>query len=374
MIASFDKKPLLGALKLWVQATDRKGIHPWGGHALLRLTKDGLTLSATDLVVSVTATVPVLTINEQKGGTDYVACLEAKVLHDVVAALPGESVDIMPLSSSWSVASGKSRHKVVSVEGMTFPRLPEPPSKRKAWEVPAEVFARLITRTRASIGRDETRPFICVALLEVGKVWTSMTTIDGSRLSQATEKVGGPDIRAQIPARGLDEITRLLGARGEEDPLCYVVWDDRQDFLFVRRGTVLLAVKLQATEFVPYAKVIPQSRKVTILVRREDLRAAFSRVSLYALGGRGAVVTVTHGLVVVEAESTRGEGHEEVSYQGEPVEMPPLGLNVSYAIDALEHGDDEVEVGLEGPLDAVMLRSSGLVVVLMPIRLDNKKE
>jgi DNA polymerase-3 subunit beta len=117
-----DQSRFLSALGLAQTVADKRSNNqPILANVLLRATKDNkLVCSATDMMISVTETIPV----EVK--TPGSLTLGVRYLHNVVRTLPAKPLRIKGLENHWAqVSVGRSEFKLMGQAPADFPELPD---------------------------------------------------------------------------------------------------------------------------------------------------------------------------------------------------------------------------------------------------------
>jgi DNA polymerase-3 subunit beta len=362
-----EKAALLQGLYLAQGISDRKSTMPILANVLLRTDgKDKLLVAATDLNVTVTAE---LACHVDKDGGLTVG---AKHLHDIVKALPGETLSLKRTENSYAdIKAGKVEYKVVGMPDRDFPKLPNHREVKFA-KVDAATLRDMIAKAFFSISTDETRYHLNGVLFESdGKVGRMVST-DGHRLSKIERPLeGGPKLAQGIiiPRKGLMEIRRALETADGQIELGI-----HQGHIFVRIGAVALSVKLIDAQFPPYDQVIPKENDKVVIAPRAALLEALRRISIMSSDKTwGIKFVVKKGELQVASDNPDlGEAHEEldVSYDGAPV---TIGFNAKYFIELLaEMEGDEVKLELNGELDPGLVRPAdgkGYLGVVMPMRI-----
>lgn len=364
MNISASKSDLSRAVALAAAVADRKSTIPIVGNILLVADADGLTVSATDLTISVQSRCAAKV--SAPGGTT----LPAKLLHDVVRSVAGDSIDLKFLDGARvQIASGKSRHAIAALPADQFPKLQVPPD---AWStMPAEALADIIAKTLHSCSNDETRYHLNGVLLESADGILRGVSTDGHRLSKVERKCDGLALPASllVPRKALAEIAKLLGDKTVEVAATSA-------YVFVRAGGVTLSAKLIEAQFPPYAQVIPAKTKRTAIVDRARLLDGIRRVSILAPESTAGVqVSLAAGSLTLKSENPEtGEAVEEIEtdYSGDDVS---IGFNARYLEEALSRvGCADVEVRMSGELDPCIIRGTSqaegadFLSVVMPMR------
>jgi DNA polymerase III subunit beta len=362
-----EKAALLQGLYLAQGISDRKSTMPILANVLLRTDgKDRLLLAATDLNVTVTAELPCKV--EKEGGITA----SAKHLHDIVKALPGESLSLTRTENNYAdIKAGKVEYKVVGMSDRDFPKLPNH-REVKFGKVDAATLRDMIAKTFFSISTDETRYHLNGVLFECDGKLGRMVSTDGHRLTKIERPLdGGPKLAAGIiiPRKGLMEVRRALEtAEGQ------VEIGIHNAHLFVRVRDVALSVKLIEAQFPPYDAVVPkENEKIAICPRLATLEA-LKRISLMSSDKTSGIkLAVKKGELKIASDNPDlGEAHEEldVSYDGAPL---TIGFNAKYFIELLsEMEGDEIKLELNGELDPGLVRpvdGKSYLGVVMPMRI-----
>src|SRR5688572_15064916 len=178
---------------------------------LLRGGEGTLTLAATDMEISLRASVP--------GGVtgDGAVVVPGRLLTDLVRLLPDDSVTLAHEEGDGVLAitsgSHSSRLNVYSAED--FPRLP--PTDVELHTIAAPALLATIEKVARAASRDESRPVLTGILVRFEGDKLIMAATDSYRLAvKETElETSGADLDAIIPARALQELARLAAGSNE---------------------------------------------------------------------------------------------------------------------------------------------------------------
>ena len=364
---SIQKADFLRGLRLAQGIADRKSTMPILANVLLRTDgKQRLLVAATDLNVAVSAELPA---KIEKEGALTVA---AKMLHDIVADLPGEDVKGKRSENLWAeIRCGSFESKLVGMADRDFPKLPEP-GKIKYAKFDAPTLREMIDKTLFSVSNDETRFQLSGVLFECDGKTARMVSTDGHRLSKIERAVSeGPKLERGviIPKKGLGELKRAVDGLGGA---CEIAVSGGA--IYLKSGDVGLSVKLIEAEFPPYEQVIPAPNPVGALVPREALMAALKRTSHMTSDKTSGVklLLADNVLKIISDNPDLGEAREElkVDYAGAPL---TIGFNSNYFKELLSHmSGDRVRLELSGELDPGVVRgeaSADYLGVIMPMRI-----
>jgi DNA polymerase-3 subunit beta len=363
-----DQSRFLAALGLAQTVADkRSNTQPILANVLLRATKDNkLVCSATDMMISVTETIPV----EVK--TPGALTLGVRYLHNVVRTLPSKPLRIKGLENHWAqVIVGRSEFKLMGQAPADFPELPDPTKGVKFTRVPSHTLADLIQKTQFSVSTDEARVNLNGVLFESNGELGTMVSTDGHRLTKLSLPLAGPKLERGIiiPRKGMLEIKRVLDRIDGEVGIAV----DGQH-LFVQADELTLSVKLNNVVFPPYEQVIPREHKRRVTALRDELIDALRRAEVMAPEKTATVrVQLAPGSLQLTADNPDlGVAHQEIEieYQGEPL---VAGFNARYLIEVLEVMDTkQVYMDFQGELDPCVLRpvdGPDYLGVVMPMRI-----
>jgi DNA polymerase III subunit beta len=299
--------------------------------------------------------------------------LPGRLLVEVVRSLPDGPVTLALREAERDVeiTAGSSRFHLRTLPADDFPRFPEP--EGDPIELPAQALQETINRVARAASRDEARPVLTGVLVTTEGDQLTMVATDSYRLAVKRTKLESPvdkGLEANVPARALRELARLIDAVGDQ---ALRVWLTRNQALF-RVGTVSLSSRLIDGQFPNHRQLLPESYEHEVKLPRAELLEVTRRVSQLAQRNAALRLSFSEGELVVSAETPDlGDAREGLPapYSGELLE---IGFNPEFVRDGLESIDaDEVVVKLISPLRPGLLEPAGsddFSYLVMPIRLN----
>jgi DNA polymerase III subunit beta len=336
-------------------------------NVLLQAESDHVRLTATDLDLAMTTTLPAQV--EQPGKV----CVQARRLSEIVRSLPPAEVKFSAKAEAIRIQCGKSDFKIKGADPEEYPKVADR-MKEKGFAIPVETLNRMIDRVLHAVSQDLSRVALTGVLWEFDKASFSMVATDGSRLSKTTrpDKVAVGSINEVIvPGKALQHLQRLMPAEGE------VRVTVSESYIGFDLGDTFLHSRLLEGPFPNYRPVIPTGNKHKLTVEREGLTQATRRVAILSN-------TLTHQIkmglrpdLVSLSVSTPdlGEAQEDVvaAYDGPPMD---IGFNASFLLDILKSVDSgDVEFALDRADTAAMVHpvngkeGEEFFCLLMPLRL-----
>jgi len=348
-------------------ASTRSAIQALSG-VQLSANSDGCELKATDMDVGLR--VPLTAEIAREG----VVVLPARLLLDVVRALPGPSVSLELRSSEQDVelVSGNATFHIRTLRGEDFPPFPEPDSSSSV-SLPADAFVSTALKVAGSASRDETRPVLTGILVSASDRELRMVATDSYRLSVKQTVLDSPIATAfevNVPARALQELARVAPQTGDRELSISV----RQNQVLFVAGRVVLSSRLIDGQFPNYRQLLPESFEHELRIAGGELTDVVRRISLLAQKNAPLRLSFQPGELTVSAQTPDvGQARESlpVAFQGEPLE---IGFNPEFlrdGLEAIEQGD--VLLKLISPLRPGLIEAadgSGFQYLIMPIRLN----
>jgi DNA polymerase-3 subunit beta len=329
---------------------------------LLQPSEDGLLLAATDMELSLRATVAGAVTG------DGAVVAPGRLLADLVRLLPDDSVSLSYDESDGAleVTSGKYASKVNVYSAEDFPRLPAVDIDLHSVGAPA--LLGTIEKVARAASRDESRPVLTGILVRFDGDRLTMAATDSYRLSVKETELGesGPELEAIIPARALQELARLA-AGGE-----VVQLGMQENHVVFGAGGVWLTTRRIDGQFPNYKQLLPETFEIEVTTAREPLLDVIRRAGVMAQRNAPLRLRFSEGELAVSAVTQDvGEAREslEIDYSGEPLE---IGFNPEFLRDGLEAvADDMIQLKLINPLrpGLIMSPAESFWYLIMPIRL-----
>jgi DNA polymerase III subunit beta len=368
MKLSLSRDTLLNAVQLVGRAVSSRAAIPSLGGIKLTVAEKELTLSATNTELGLTTTVSEIAVE-----SDGTVLLPGRLLGDVVRNLPSGPVALALRSEQRDVelTAGSARFHLRVLPAEDFPRLPE--FDGEAARLPAGPLAETIDRVARAASRDEVRPILTGVLVRVEGATLTMVATDSYRLSvkhTELERELPEAIEANVPARALRELARIIAQEGPEDVAISLA---RNQAVF-QAGSVVLLSRLIEGQFPSWRQLIPETFEHEVRLPRGELVEVARRVSQLAQRNAPLRFAFADGEVTVAAETPEvGDASEALPapYSGEPLE---IAFNPQFLIEGLESVEgDELVIKLSSPLRPGLLQPVGgedFSYLVMPIRLN----
>jgi len=326
---------------------------------LCEVSGNTLRVTGTDHDVTVRTQAEVEVMEEGR------AVIPGRFLSEAVRKMPAGQVTIGVTDTDIEIQGNGPRFTLRPLTVDDFPTQEE--IVTDGVEVDGEALTEAINQVTIAASADGARPILTGVLFETSDDGLRLVATDSYRLAKRDLSGIGLQVSGLVPARGLRELPRTIGA-----PKVTAQIREREAVFSSERGT--LRLRLIDGNFPKYQSLLPESYPNQIILEKEALLDALGRVTLVAedhipvrlkLMDGGVEVAVSRQDVGGETEHLAGEfsgSDEEVS----------IAFNPRYLQDGVSAiVGDSVRVRVidgfkPGVLDAG--EGSDFIYLLMPVR------
>ncbi len=346
-------------------AVSLRGQLPILSNFLLEVKKGKLIISATDLEIGISSTIPV---NVEKEGS---VTIPAKNFSDLLLNIGSQKITLSLEGDTLKLTGEKIKASFQTTPPDDFPALYEEKGDELI-SIKKSQIEEFISRVVFAAATDSSRPALSGVLLDKDKNEVLLVATDGYRLSmqrnafKTKEELKDPLV---IPSRVVREV---LSINEESDDLSVCVSEKNNQVLFFQGETVLVG-RLIEGGFPEYQKIIPADFNTKTEVNKDELLNAIKICSVFARETANIIkLTIEKEKLIVSANSPQvGEDSVEVSAKtiGEENE---IAFNAKYVLDLLTSLDkDDLVFEMTGPLNPGVFKikeDNSFLHLIMPIR------
>src|SRR5438270_8648467 len=308
MEINVSKQDLLKELTATQGVVERKTTIPILSNFLFEAAGDKLTITATDLDLSLRTSCPA---KVKKEGS---CTVPARKLYEYVKLLSDGDISIKLMENHWvQIRSGRSNTKMVGMARANFPAVRNFPASG-AIKLPAQVVRTMIAKTIFAISNEESRYTLNGALMVLKPESITMVATDGHRLahiekSQGKFSVSG-EMKTLVPKKAMAELNTLVNSADVED----IDFNRDETTLFFRIGNRLLTSRQLTGQFPNYEAVLPRDNSKQVIVRKDDVTGAIQRVAQFADERSGAIKLKldTNEVRVSSSSAESGESEDSI--------------------------------------------------------------
>ena len=361
-----ERDPLLDGLQTAARALSTRTTLPSLGGIMLVSEGGKAVARATDGELAVT-----VELDAEVDGDGQIL-LPGRLLADVSRALPQGTVTLGERKDKGDVelTAGTANFHLRLLDAEDFPRLPE--LGDESITMPAAALAETVDRVARAASRDEVRPILTGIMVSVEESTLTMVATDSYRLSvkrtELESGAGGP-FEANVPARAMRELARIVSQNGVEE--VQIALPGNQ--VVFSAGSVRLSSRLIEGQFPNYRQLLPDAFDHDVRLPRSELLDVTRRIRYLAQRNAPLKLAFSEGEVTVAAETPEiGDASESMpcAFEGEAME---IAFNPQFFIEGIESVEtEELVLRLTSPLRPGLLQPAGsedFSYLVMPIRL-----
>ncbi len=352
---------------------NKKNTLPILSNILIEANQNTLTLSSTDMDISIKETIICDVIDE--GSTT----LNAQIMFDIIKKLP-ENSEIEFISNDAKILTIRSSVSKFSLSCLPKDEFPiiETISKDdndNRLTIKSQTIFNLINKTKFAISNEETRYFLNGLYFNISsnEKSSSITFVgtDGHRLASSSVNANKLDKEVPgviVPKKTINELSKLLSDETED----IEIHISSNKIIFYINKLILIS-KLIDGNFPDYSRVIPNNNNNILTINRLNLLSAVDRVSTIANENSPSIkfklLKNLINLSTINNENSTATEDIQAKYEGNEIE---IGFNSKYIMDILDNLEGE-EINIlfndnSTPIIAQEISNTDTIFVLMPMR------
>jgi len=308
-----------------------------------------LEFTATDLDLSL---VTVLDVDMETPG---MAAIPGKKLFELVREFDDDMVTFEVENGRTRILCGGSDNTLLCGNVDDFPILPDVAAQSDV-TLDANDLTRKVSKTLFAVSRDDTRPNLQGALLEVSDGLVTMVSSDSHRLVKISSETQNSVEQMQviIPSKTLALLTRLFPMT--TDPVEVKLGES---YIGVKVGEYHVHSKIIDAKFPNYRRVIPSQADKVIMVNRNQFMAVVRRAIVLSSSRTHQIkLEIGDGVVKFNVQSPEfGMSREDfkIDYSGETLSA---SYNGNYLLEILKN--------IEAENVTLSFTESGVAVIIRP--------
>ena len=339
---------------------------------LFELNKKVLTVSASDLETTMSATLEIESTN--KGSV----CVPAKLLLDILKTFPEQPLTFtVEENNTIEISSNSGKYAIAYAPGDEFPKsiALDAPSTTL---IPSDVLGTAINKTIFAAGNDDLRPVMSGVFFQFSPEGLIFVATDAHKLV----KYARTDVQASqvadfiMPKKPLNILKSILGSSDAEVKIDYN--DSNATFSY---ESYILTCRLIDGKYPNYEAVIPKENPNKLIIDRNLFLSSVRRVALFANKTTHQIRLKIAGTELnISAEdvdySNKADERLTCDYQGDDLQ---IGFNSRFLLEMLNSlQSDEIQLEMSLPNRAGILTpvdglDDGEVVTMlvMPVMINN---
>ena len=372
MKIKIKKDILLENLNKVSKAISTKNLVPALAGIKFDLTKEGLTLTASDNDITIRSFIPYEkeTMEVEKEGSIIIS---GRYILDIIRKLPDKMVNLEVFDELKVIISTEnSQYNLNGMNKSEYPNIVLEENKNPIL-INAKDFKELVNQTAFAASSDEARPPLTGLNFKIIGDVLECNCTDSYRLARKLLKLKENienDYNIVIPSKNIIEFSKLLS----DDSLDVEVHIFNNKILFKFDNT-LFQSRLINGSFPNTTNLLPKESMLKIKVNVDDLYNVIDRVSILTSDKEKNIVTLeTQGdtLTMKSSSAEIGRVEEKMKIVHEKGEDITISFSARYVMECLKVFDaSECEISFVGEVNPIIFKkidSEDLIQLVLPIR------
>ena len=372
MKIKIKKELLLENLNKVSKAISTKNLIPILSGIKFDLTKEGLTLTASDNDITIQTFIPAdnKDMEIEKEGS---IIIQGKYVLDIVRKLPDEFVNIEVIDElKILIYAENSEFNLNGINQKEYPNVALENSKNFV-KINTKLFKTIINQTAFATSTDESRPILTGINIKITGDILECSATDSYRLAKKQAKlneIAGETYNIIVPGKNIVEFMKILNEGNEE--LEIHIFSNKVLF---KQNNLLFQSRLVSGNYPNVNNLIPSDSFLKITTNLSNLYDVIDRASILTSDKEKNIVTLetNKNLLIVRSSSAEiGRVEEKMNITKDNEEEIKISFSAKYMMDALRSFEgDTVELAFEGEVKPIIIKDvddPNLTQLVLPIR------
>lgn len=372
MKIKIKKELLLENLNKVSKAISTKNLIPILSGIKFDLTKEGLTLTASDNDITIQTFIPAdnKEMEIEKEGS---IIIQGKYVLDIVRKLPDEFVNIEVIDElKILIYAENSEFNLNGINQKEYPNVALENSKNFV-KINTKLFKTIINQTAFATSTDESRPILTGINIKITGDILECSATDSYRLAKKQAKlneIAGETYNIIVPGKNIVEFMKILNEGNEE--LEIHIFSNKVLF---KQNNLLFQSRLVSGNYPNVNNLIPSDSFLKITANLSNLYDVIDRASILTSDKEKNIVTLetNKNLLIVRSSSAEiGRVEEKMNITKDNEEEIKISFSAKYMMDALRSFEgDTVELAFEGEVKPIIIKDvddPNLTQLVLPIR------
>lgn len=372
MKIKIKKELLLENLNKVSKAISTKNLIPILSGIKFDLTKEGLTLTASDNDITIQTFIPAdnKDMEIEKEGS---IIIQGKYVLDIVRKLPDEFINIEVIDElKILIYAENSEFNLNGINQKEYPNVALENSKNFV-KINTKLFKTIINQTAFATSTDESRPILTGINIKITGDILECSATDSYRLAKKQVKlneIAGETYNIIVPGKNIVEFMKILNEGNEE--LEIHIFSNKVLF---KQNNLLFQSRLVSGNYPNVNNLIPSDSFLKITANLSNLYDVIDRASILTSDKEKNIVTLetNKNLLIVRSSSAEiGRVEEKMNITKDNEEEIKISFSAKYMMDALRSFEgDTVELAFEGEVKPIIIKDvedPNLTQLVLPIR------
>ncbi len=372
MKLKIKKDLLLENLNKVSKAISTKNLIPVLSGIKFELTKEGLTLTASDNDITIQTFIPV---NEEDMTIDKegIIIIQGKYILDIVRKLQAEYINIEVIDDlKILIFAENSEYNLNGISKNEYPKV-NLELKDDFISINNKIFKTIINQTSFATSNDESRQILTGINFKINGNIMECNATDSYRLARKVINLSKPspvEYNVIIPSKNVLEFTKILG--DDEEDVEIHIFNNKVIFKY---DNVIFQSRLISGSYPNTTNLFPKESILKITVNLNDLYNVIDRASILTFDKDKNVVTleIKNDILIMRSSSSEiGRGEEKMNINKNNDEDIKISFSARYVMEALKSfTGNTVELSFVGEVKPIIIKDvddDELTQLVLPIR------
>ena len=333
-----SRDQILAPLQQIVSVIEKRQTMVILGNVLVQVNDGQLIMTGSDTEIQI-----VSRLNLESAADEGEITVPARKFLDICRLLPsGVDIKFELNEDKVKLSSGRSRFSLTTLPAEHYPEFNESELEYQFF-LNAGKFKKGLDKTIFCMANQDVRYYLNGLLLHISNSRLKLVASDGHRLSIFEDDIGqatGYEARIILPRKAVQEVSRLL-----DDADAQLDIQFSNNHIRINYKNVVFSSKLIDAKFPDFSKVFNQSFMSPMLIQKQVLRDALTRVAILSNEKfKGVIFDIAGDELKLSTHNPEHDEAEEeiiIDYQGQPLN---ISFNSQYMLDAVSNLDTELAV------------------------------
>ena len=372
MKLKIKKDLLLENLNKVSKAISTKNLIPVLGGIKFDLTKDGLTLTASDNDITIKTFIP-LNNEEMEINEEGIVVIQGRYILDIVRKLPDEYINIEVLDETKIlISTDNSEFNLNGISNNEYPKISLEESKDFIL-INNKLFKSIVNQTSFATSNDESRQILTGLNFKINGNILECNSTDSYRLARKVVNLSNPSKESYdivIPSKNIIEFTRILND-SDEDIEMHIFTNK----ILFKYQNLYFQSRLISGNYPNTTNLLPKDSMLKVTVNINDLYNVIDRASILTSDREKNIVTLetTNDTLFLRSQSAEiGRVEEKMPIDKNNDENIKISFSAKYMMEALKSFNEEkVEINFVGEIKPIVIKGiedDSLTQLVLPIR------
>jgi len=372
MKLKIKKDLLLENLNKVSKAISTKNLIPVLGGIKFDLTKDGLTLTASDNDITIKTFIP-LNNEEMEINEEGIVVIQGRYILDIVRKLPDEYINIEVLDETKIlISTDNSEFNLNGISNNEYPKISLEESK-DFMLINNKLFKSIVNQTSFATSNDESRQILTGINFKINGNILECNSTDSYRLARKVVNLSNPSKESYdivIPSKNIIEFTRILND-SDEDIEMHIFTNK----ILFKYQNLYFQSRLISGNYPNTTNLLPKDSMLKVTVNINDLYNVIDRASILTSDREKNIVTLetTNDTLFLRSQSAEiGRVEEKMPIDKNNDENIKISFSAKYMMEALKSfNEKKVEINFVGEIKPIVIKGiedDSLTQLVLPIR------